>query len=73
NLVALYSDAPIDLLAAVCFISVFAGATKTPVACTLMGMELFGTGNIIFFAVGCIIACLCSGPHSIYKSQRVEI
>ncbi|MET0298695.1 MAG: chloride channel protein [Flavitalea sp.] len=73
NVVAFYSGAPVDLLAAVCFIAVFAGATKTPVACTVMGIELFGTGNIVFFATGCVMAYLLSGHQSIYKSQRQEI
>ena len=34
--------APLDLMAALGFVAVFAGAANTPLACTLMGIELFG-------------------------------
>jgi H+/Cl- antiporter ClcA len=41
-------NAPVGLFAALGFIAVFAGATNTPLACTLMGIELFG-GEYAFF------------------------
>ena len=42
NTVATLTGNPVDLFAAIGFIAVFAGATNTPMACTLMGVELFG-------------------------------
>ncbi|MBI3564308.1 MAG: chloride channel protein [Elusimicrobia bacterium] len=35
-------SAPTDLFAALGFVAVFAGAANTPLACTVMGVELFG-------------------------------
>lgn len=62
---------PVDLLAAVGFVAVFAGAANTPLACTLMGMELFGASHGVYIAAGCFVAYLCSGHSGIYLSQRI--
>ncbi|MEG0849021.1 MAG: chloride channel protein, partial [Flavobacterium sp.] len=63
---------PIALLAGIGFVSVFSGATHTPIACTIMGMELFGIEPGIFIAIGCTIAYFSSGSIGIYKSQIVK-
>ncbi|WP_414662531.1 voltage-gated chloride channel family protein [Horticoccus sp. 23ND18S-11] len=65
--------APIDLFAAIGFIAVFAGATNTPLACTVMGLELFGAHHAVYFALACFIAYYCSGHSGIYLSQRVGV
>jgi H+/Cl- antiporter ClcA len=70
NILALISGAPVDLFAAIGFIAVFAGATNTPIACTIMGVELFGSDNIIFYAVACFTAYYFSGHAGIYRSQQ---
>ena len=57
------------LLAGMGFVSVFAGATNTPIACTLMGMELFGAECGIFIALSSVVAYLFSGHSSIYSAQ----
>ncbi|NHO58321.1 hypothetical protein GOB86_15050, partial [Acetobacter lambici] len=64
---------PTDLLAAVGFVAVFAGAANTPLACTFMGVELFGATDVIYIATGCFIAYLCSGHSGIYLSQRIGV
>ena len=63
--------APVDLFAAMGFIAVFAGATNTPLACTLMGVELFGADRVVYLAIACFIAYLFSGHSGIYESQRL--
>ncbi|WP_456314337.1 voltage-gated chloride channel family protein [Pseudomonas shirazensis] len=63
---------PIALLAGLGFVAVFSGATHTPIACTIMGMELFGIQPGIFIAIACIIAYFSSGSVGIYKSQIVK-
>lgn len=63
---------PIALLAGIGFVAVFSGATHTPIACTIMGMELFGIAPGIFIAIGCTIAYFSSGSIGIYKSQIVK-
>ncbi|WP_301924168.1 voltage-gated chloride channel family protein [Ferruginibacter sp.] len=73
NTLASISGAPVDLLAGLGFIAVFAGATNTPLACTLMGIELFGSENIIYYAVACFTAYYFSGHSGIYRSQRVAV
>jgi H+/Cl- antiporter ClcA len=63
--------APVDLFAAIGFVAVFAGATNTPLACTIMGIELFGPQHVVYLAVGCFMAYLFSGHSGIYLSQRI--
>ncbi len=71
NTLALLLGAPVDLFAALGFLSVFAGATNTPLACTLMGIELFGGEYAVYFAVATFTAYLFSGHSGIYLSQRI--
>ncbi|EJG02867.1 voltage-gated chloride channel family protein [Flavobacterium sp. F52] len=63
---------PIALLAGIGFVAVFSGATHTPIACTVMGMELFGIAPGILIAIACTIAYFSSGSIGIYKSQIVK-
>ena len=63
---------PIALLAGLGFVAVFSGATHTPIACTIMGLELFGLQPGIFIAIACIVAYFSSGSVGIYKSQIVK-
>lgn len=73
NTLAQLMNAPIGLFAALGFIAVFAGATNTPLACTLMGIELFGGEYAVFFAVACFTAYFFSGEGGIYSAQRVAV
>lgn len=70
NSLSVLMNAPVGLFAALGFIAVFAGATNTPLACTLMGIELFGAEYTLFFAVACFTAYLFSGHGGIYASQQ---
>lgn len=63
--------APVALFAALGFLAVFAGASNTPMACTIMGVELFGGHYIVAFGVACFVAYSCSGQRGIYRAQRV--
>ncbi len=63
---------PIPLFAAVGFVAVFGAATNTPLACTIMGVELFGGGLIVPLAIGCVTAYVLSGERGIYTAQRVD-
>lgn len=71
NLMGHVLDAPIGLFAALGFIAVFSGASNTPLACTFMGMELFGAHYAIYFATASFLAWHFSGHSGIYLSQRV--
>jgi H+/Cl- antiporter ClcA len=65
-------DAPVPLFAAIGFVAVFAGATNTPIACTVMGVELFGAGAVVPIAIGCVLAYVTSNHRGIYASQRID-
>ncbi len=73
NAIAQLMNAPVSLFAALGFIAVFAGATNTPLACTFMGVELFGGEYVLFFALACFIAYFFSGHSGIYTSQRIAV
>ncbi len=64
---------PTPLLAGLGFVGVFAGAANTPIASTLMAMELFGAEAGAFAGVACIFSYLFSGNSGIYQSQKVEL
>jgi H+/Cl- antiporter ClcA len=70
NTIAMLTGAPVDLLAGLGFIAVFAGATNTPIACTIMGIELFGGEYTLYYAVACFTAYYFSGHSGIYQAQR---
>jgi H+/Cl- antiporter ClcA len=57
--------------AAVGFVTVFASAANTPVACTVMAVELFGWGMVAPVAIATTMAFVASGHRGIYPSQRV--
>ena len=63
---------PIALLAGMGFVAVFSGATHTPIACTVMGMELFGLESGLFIGIACLVAYFSSGSIGIYHSQIVK-
>lgn len=73
NALAPLAGAPVNLMAGLGFIAVFAGATNTPIACTIMGVELFGGDDILYYAIACFTAYYFSGRASIYSSQKIGI
>jgi H+/Cl- antiporter ClcA len=73
NTLAVALGAPVDLFAALGFVAIFAGATHTPLASTIMGIELFGAEHAPYLAVACFFAYLCSGHSGIYLSQRIGV
>ncbi|MEZ5203285.1 MAG: chloride channel protein [Acidimicrobiales bacterium] len=60
---------PVELMAAAGFVGVFAGAANVPIACTVMGAELFGPSAVPLFAVACAASWACSHPHGIYGER----
>ncbi|PWJ58383.1 H+/Cl- antiporter ClcA [Dyadobacter jejuensis] len=71
NALALVIPLPMGLLAGMGFVAVFAGAANTPIACTLMAIELFGAECGVYVAIACITAYFLSGHTGIYQSQVV--
>ncbi len=62
---------PVALLAGMGFVAVFAGSANTPIACTIMAIELFGAECGVYVAVACVVSYLVSGHTGIYSSQVV--
>ncbi|QDH14262.1 voltage-gated chloride channel protein [Formicincola oecophyllae] len=71
NALAPWLGAPTPLLAAAGFAAVFAGAANTPLTCTVMAAEIFGSANLAYYAMACIIAYAVSGHDGLYGFQRV--
>jgi len=63
---------PTAMFAALGFVAVFAGAANTPLACVLMGIELFGAGLAVPLMLACIVSYIASGHRGIYLSQQVD-
>lgn len=53
-------------------VAVLAGATNAPLACTLLGVELFGGQGVIVLALACAAAYAASGHTGIYHAQTVR-
>lgn len=62
-----------QLLASVGFAAVFAGASNTPIACSIMAIEIFGPAIAPYAFAACFMSYYFSGHHGIYKSQRIYI
>jgi H+/Cl- antiporter ClcA len=64
---------PVALLAGLGFVAVFAGAANTPIASTLMAIELFGAEAGVYAAVACVVSYMFSGHRGIYRAQRIGL
>ena len=62
---------PGGLAAALSMIGTFCGVVNAPLASIFLGIEMFGTGDIILFAIVCAISYVCSGYYSLYSSQTI--
>lgn len=63
----------IPFLAGLGFIGVFSAASNTPVACFVMGLELFGAGALPYLFLTCVVSYLFSGNQGIYETQQVYL
>lgn len=70
NALVWFIPLPMALLAGLGFVAVFSGASNTPIASTIMGIELFGVESWPYLAICCLVAYLMSGRFGIYRSQR---
>lgn len=60
---------PSSLAAAVSMIALFCGVVNAPIASIFLAVEMFGTADIVLFAIVCAISYVCSGYYSLYSSQ----
>jgi H+/Cl- antiporter ClcA len=62
---------PIELGAGVGLAAVFAASSNTPLALSIMAMELLGAPMFPHVVIVCVVAYLLTGHRSIYTSQRL--
>lgn len=59
--------------AAIGMMAVLAGATNTPIAASVMAIELFGPTLASYATVACVTSYLITGHRSVYPSQIVGV
>jgi H+/Cl- antiporter ClcA len=69
---SLFLPLPLGMMAAIGFVAVFAGATKTPIASTIMGMEIFGPQIGVYLCIACYLSYFVSGKGSIYDFKKAD-
>ena len=62
---------PTGFAAALGLICVFCGAVNCPVASIVLSIELFGSTDLVYFALACGIAYMLSGYFGLYSSQKI--
>jgi H+/Cl- antiporter ClcA len=72
NLLARLLGIPLELGAGVGLAAVFAAASNTPLALSIMAMELLGAPILPHVAIVCVLSYVLSGHRSIYSSQRLS-
>lgn len=63
----------IATFSAIGLVSLLAGAANTPIAASIMAVELFGAEIAPYAAVACVISFLMTGHRSVYPSQILSI
>ena len=62
---------PAGFGAAMGLVLVFCGAVNCPLASIILSVELFGSGDLLYFAMACSISYLISGYCGLYSSQTI--
>lgn len=62
---------PAGFGAAMGLVSVFCGVVNCPLASIILSVELFGSGDLLYFAMACSISYLISGYCGLYSSQTI--
>ncbi len=63
----------ISIFAAIGMVSLLAGATNTPIASSIMAVELFGSSIAPYAALACVISFLMTGHRCVFPSQILGI
>ena len=62
---------PAGFAAAIGLVAVFCGAVNCPLASILLSVELFGSTELVYFALACGISYMLSGYFGLYSSQKI--
>ena len=69
----LFHEPLVATFSAIGMVALLAGAANTPIAASVMAMELFGAGIAPHAAIACMVSFLIVGYRSIYPSQILGI
>jgi len=61
------------MLSAIGFVALLAGAANTPIAASIMAVELFGPEVAPYAAVACVISFVVTGHRSAYPAQVLAV
>jgi H+/Cl- antiporter ClcA len=73
NTLSQFLPLSLPLMTALGFVSVFAGAANTPIACIFLALKLFGSEIGVYAAIAIVMSYLVSGKTGIYHSQRKHL
>ena len=60
-------------MSAIGLVCLLAGAANTPIAASIMAVEMFGPSIGPYAGIGCVVTYLMSGHRSVYPSQLIAI
>ncbi len=63
----------ITTFSALGFVGVLAGAANTPIAASILAVEIFGSQIASYAALTCIISYIITGHRSVYPSQIIKM
>jgi H+/Cl- antiporter ClcA len=66
-------DLDLSLFSAIGMVSLLAGAANTPIAASIMSVELFGRQIAPYATISCITSFLMSGHRTVYPSQKLTV
>ncbi len=69
NLYGHMVESDIVIFSAIGLVSLLAGSANTPIAASIMAVELFGSNIAPYAAIACVISFIMSGHRSVYPSQ----
>lgn len=69
NIFAQWLHLDVKLFSALGFVALLAGAANTPIAASILAMELFGPFVAPYAALVCVLSFLMTGHRSVYPSQ----
>ena len=62
---------PAQFAASIALVAMFCGGVNCPLASVILAVELFGSDNIIYFAIVCFISYMLSGYSGLYSEQKI--
>lgn len=57
--------------AALGLMGIFCGCVNCPIASIFLGIELFGSQQLLPFSIVCVVSFLLSGRYSLYSAQKI--